>query len=90
MKSLGMSNGQIAWIIAQEAMLISFLGVVTGVILTYGVRAALTQVTTLEVEMDWRVLSVTLLVGLIGGAIGSLYPAMRAARLDAVDALSYE
>jgi putative ABC transport system permease protein len=90
MKSLGMSNGKIAWTIAQEAMLISFFGIVFGVILTFVVRALLTRVTTLEVEMSPLVLLITLIVGLIGGAIGSLYPAMRAARLDAVDALSYE
>jgi ABC-type antimicrobial peptide transport system permease subunit len=33
---------------------------------------------------------VALLVGLVGGSLGALYPALRAARQDAVDALSYE
>ena len=90
MKSLGMSNVGIAWTIAQEAMLLSLLGVVTGVLLTLGLKYGLSFVTTLEVAMDWKVLALVLVVGLFGGAIGALYPAMRAARLDAVEALSYE
>jgi putative ABC transport system permease protein len=90
LKSLGMSNARIAWTIAQEAMLISFCGIVAGVVLTLLVRFALTRITTLEVEISPLVLAITLLVGLAGGALGALYPALRAARLDAVEALSYE
>lgn len=90
MKSLGMSNAGIAWIITQEALLISFCGIVGGILLTVILRSALTQVTTLEVEMSLWVIALTFIVGMIGGAIGGLYPAMRAARLDAVEALSYE
>lgn len=90
LKSLGMSNASIAWTITQEALLISFCGIVTGVILTVLVRFGLSKITTLEVEISPLVLIITLAVGLIGGALGALYPALRAARLDAVEALSYD
>jgi putative ABC transport system permease protein len=90
LKSLGMTNPSIAWVIVQEALLISFLGIISGILLTIIVRFLLTRVTTLEVELDPWVLALTMLIGLVGGAIGALYPALRAARLDAVEALSYE
>lgn len=90
LKSLGMSDPQIGWTITQEALLITFSGVVLGVAFTFVLRWLLNLVTTLEVEMSPFVIGLTLLVGLVGGGLGALYPALRAARLDAVDALSYE
>jgi putative ABC transport system permease protein len=90
MKSLGLSNAGIGWIIAQEAILISFCGIVAGILLTVILRFLLARVTTLEVEISPMILLIVLVAGLVGGALGALYPALRAARLDAVEALSYE
>ncbi|MCA1590687.1 MAG: ABC transporter permease [Acidobacteria bacterium] len=90
MKSLGMGKARIAWTITQESLLISLLGIISGIFLTVLLRFALTRISTLEVEISPRVLLITMIAGLIGGAIGALYPALRAARLDAVEALSYD
>ena len=90
LKALGMSKTSIAWIIEQEAILVSLLGVIVGVLLTFAARFAVMRVTTLTVEIEPRWVLISLLVGLLGGSLGALYPALRAARQDAVDALSYE
>jgi putative ABC transport system permease protein len=90
LKSLGMSKSAIAWVIEQEAMVVSFLGVIVGVLLTMAARFAVMRVTSLTIEIEPRWVLISLAVGLLGGTIGALYPALRAARQDAVDALSYE
>jgi putative ABC transport system permease protein len=90
LKSLGMSNSKIAWVIEQEALVVSILGVLLGLALTYAARFALVRVSTLSVEIEPRWVLFSLLIGLVGGTIGALYPALRAARQDAVEALSYE
>lgn len=90
LKSLGMSKASIAWVIEQEAILVSVLGVFFGVVLTMLLRVTVMRSTSLIVDIEPKWIAISLVVGLIGGSIGALYPALRAARQDAVDALSYE
>lgn len=90
LKALGMSKPRIAWVIEQEAILVSLLGVTVGVVFTLAARFAVMRMTSLTIEIEPRWIAVGLAVGLLGGTIGALYPALRAARQDAVDALSYE
>jgi len=90
LKSLGMSKTAIAWVIEQEAIIVSVLGVVVGVLLTLLAQLIVTRTTSLTIEIETRWVLISLAVGLLGGSIGALYPALRAARQDAVEALSYE
>ena len=68
----------------------SVLGVILGVILTLAARFAVMRLTSLTVDIEPRWMGIALLIGLLGGTLGALYPALRAARQDAVEALSYE
>lgn len=90
LKALGMSKTRIAWVIEQEAILVSLLGVTVGIGLTFAARLGVMRTTTLVVDVEPKWILIALIVGLVGGTIGALYPALRAARQDAVEALSYE
>jgi putative ABC transport system permease protein len=90
LKALGMSKAGIAWVIEQEAILVSLLGVTAGIALTFAARLGVMRTTSLIVDIEPRWILIALLVGIVGGSLGALYPALRAARQDAVDALSYE
>ena len=90
LKSLGMSKASIAWVIEQEAIIVSLLGVAVGVGLALLAQVVVMRTTSLTIEIEPRWVLVALGVGLVGGTIGALYPALRAARQDAVEALSYE
>ena len=61
-----------------------------GVLLTLAARFAVMRVTTLTIEIEPRWILIALVVGLLGGSVGALYPALRAATQDPVEALSYE
>ena len=90
LKSLGMSKFGIGWTIVQEALLISTSGMIFGVAATYILSLATTKWTSLTVQIEPPVVVSILIVGIVSGVIGALYPGMRAARLDAVEALNYD
>jgi len=90
LKSLGMSNANVGWTIVQEALLITIGGVVFGVLATFGLKLVLARWTTLSVAIDLSVVAMIVGVGALSGIIGALYPGLRAARLDAVEALNYD
>jgi putative ABC transport system permease protein len=90
LKSLGMSKMEIAWTIVQEALLMSIAGVIVGILLTLILSFVIGNWTTLRVEIEPQIILVIVIVGLISGTVGALFPALRAAQMDAVEALSYE
>jgi len=90
LKSLGASKFWIASEIEKEALLISALGVVVGSLLAVAGKYFITRLTPISVELEAAWLFYALALGLLAGALGALYPALRAANQDAVTALAYE
>ncbi len=91
LKSLGASKTYIISVILREATLLTAIGIIAGIIGSVILRKVfITIFPTLPVELtwDWRLYAAGL--ALIGSMVGAFYPALRAARLDPVDALAYE
>lgn len=90
LKSLGASKMWIAGEIEKEALLISSLGVIVGFALSVIGKWIIMRATTMTVELEPAWLLYALALGMIAGVLGALYPALRAANQDPVEALSYE
>lgn len=88
LKSLGASKLWIAWVVEKEALMISLLGVLGGLAFAVAVRFMLVGKLGLKIDLEADSILYSSLAGLLSGVIGALYPALRAASLDPVDALS--
>jgi putative ABC transport system permease protein len=91
LKSLGASRGFIVGMILKETVIISGLGVLFGIGISEIARKVITSAfPTLQVSMSLTEVLTACALGLLGGALGAIYPAYKAARMDPVKALNYE
>lgn len=90
LKSLGASKRFIVMTIEKEAALISVMGVAFGFLVSLAGKYGIEANTRLMIELRPGWLLIAAAIGLLGGVVGALYPAMRAANLDPVEAISYD
>jgi putative ABC transport system permease protein len=90
LKAMGASRGYIIGVIEKEAVLISAIGLVVGFASALVIGWLVHRFYGLPFEYAWSWVITAAVIGLFGGALGALYPAVRAANLDAVSALAYE
>lgn len=90
LKSMGGSRRFIVWVIESEALLLSLVGIAIGSLAALAARAVIMSHTSLVVEIEWQWIVSAALLAVLGGMLGALYPALKAARQDPVEALAYE
>jgi putative ABC transport system permease protein len=91
LKSMGASKTFIVSLILRESAIISLLGILFGVGASVLMSKLITSAfPTLQVDMWFPEVLRGCILGLVGGTLGALYPAYKAARMDPVQALSYE
>lgn len=90
LKALGASRGYIIGLIEKEALLISLIGLVAGFVLSFLAGYLIHRTYGLIFEFSWAWAMTAAAIGILGGGLGALYPAVRASNLDAVSALAYD
>jgi putative ABC transport system permease protein len=93
LRALGWKKRRILGMVVREAILISLLAGLVGILLGMGLTwlIALTPATSyLAATYNATILGQTILVAVVLGVLGGIYPAWRASRLSPVEALRYE
>ena len=92
LKALGASPGYVLNILMRETTLLALAGSVLGILLSYVTRFAISSLvpgTLIQaiVPFWWPIAGG---IAIVGAWLGAFYPGLKAARQDAVEALSYE
>jgi putative ABC transport system permease protein len=91
LKALGASPGYILGILLRETVLLSIAGSIAGILMTYGTRALMQVfVPTMTTSIVYAWWPYAALIALVGSLIGAIYPGLKAARQDAIEALAYD
>jgi putative ABC transport system permease protein len=90
LKSLGASKLYIVNVIIRETVLLALGGIIVGVIFSLAARAGIDRRSTLRVVVTGGWILRATLIAILGSIIGALYPALKAAQKDPIDALAYE
>jgi putative ABC transport system permease protein len=91
LRSMGASRLWVVGLVLQEAGVLAVGGIVTGIVASYAVSwivAATSPTITILIDSEWMLNAA--LFAVFSSLLGALYPSLRAAGQDPVEALAYE
>ena len=90
LKSLGASKGFILRIIWVEALALGLGGTLLGIVMSFGAWWLIDAFVPIPVEIVTAWWPIAGIITLAGASLGALYPGLRAAEHDPIEALAYE
>lgn len=92
LKALGAKPATIVDILVREAVVLALAGCVLGILLAYVAKALISGIAPASLPIiavpDWWLKAAG--IALLGALLGAVYPGLKAARQDAIEALAYE
>jgi putative ABC transport system permease protein len=89
-KSLGAKKTTIAWQFFMETLIIGqiggFVGIIFGILIGYGISTAI----DFKFAIPWMAIFAAVITSFIVAIVSGSYPALKAAKLDPIEALRYE
>ena len=92
-RAVGMSRAQVGRMVTVESILISLFGAALGIVIGVGLGVSIVAALGdeyLTLTVPWTYLVITLVLAVVAGLIAAVLPAIRAARLNVLQAIAYE
>lgn len=89
-KALGATNGNISFQFLVEAVFLTAVGGIVGILLGYAGSVSIGKAIKLNAVLSLPMVVLTVCLSSLIGIIFGVYPARKAARMDPIDALRYE
>ncbi|MFH0829132.1 MAG: ABC transporter permease [Candidatus Kerfeldbacteria bacterium] len=89
-KAVGAKSSDISMQFLAEAVTLTFIGGIVGILLGWGVAFGVTKAGLVTAKVTWTSVGMAFGVAALVGIIFGFYPARRAARLKPIEALKYE
>lgn len=92
LKALGAGAGTVVGILIREALVLAVVGCIIGILFSFGTKAIIMDLVPASLQVEtvplWWPIAAGIAVA--GALLGAIYPGMKAAKQDAIEALAYE